>query len=288
MARLQMRVPPMRLSPNAVFSPEFVFARADDADDVLRAVDLLVAHGCEAIAASDAFGVDRPGREQRVVDRARARGVAATSGHDVASSYGLRARTRTAAPNAAILPTMIRTARMTADAAQRAGIAVPLMIMRSDGGVMEVREVERRPILTMLSGPAAGVALALVRDSVERTISNPAPADIVRVRREALERVVAAGAARELVEVTVELDPRRNLVRATASGATAAVAHPGRARDLSSDDLAAVAARALHVDRPKELTRAAETDGLVIYVARRAHRDPPWLPFGPVRIITDA
>ncbi|MFY9779655.1 MAG: hydantoinase/oxoprolinase family protein, partial [Candidatus Baltobacteraceae bacterium] len=165
-ARPHLRVPPIRLGPSAVLAPRVAFARADDAAQIERAVAALLEAGAEAIVASEAFGVDRPGHERSASACARAHGALATAGHDVASSYGLRARTRTAVVNAAILPRMLRTAEMTADAVARAGIAVPLMIMRSDGGVMDVREVAERPILTMLSGPAAGIAGALLHENV--------------------------------------------------------------------------------------------------------------------------
>jgi N-methylhydantoinase A/oxoprolinase/acetone carboxylase beta subunit len=124
------------------------------------------AAGIEALVASDAFAVDRPQREAAFVRDARARGFAATCGSEVSTMYGLRARTRTAALNAAILPRMLRTARLTRSAVDAAGIRAPLMIMRSDGGVMDLGEVERRPILTMLSGPAAGIAGALFHENV--------------------------------------------------------------------------------------------------------------------------
>ena len=65
-----------------------------------------------------------------------------------------------------------------------------------------------------------GVALALVRDVVERIVVNPSPEEIAHIRREAADRVVAAGASPDRVEVQVEIDSQRNLVRATASGAT--------------------------------------------------------------------
>jgi N-methylhydantoinase A/oxoprolinase/acetone carboxylase beta subunit len=166
LARSQIRLQPIELAPGALLAPQTAFARAGDDAATTRAVDGLVAGGCAAIVASEPFGVDRPEREERVVACARERGAFATAGHEVASSYGLRARTRTAVLNAAILPTMVRTARLTAEATRRAGIAVPLMIMRSDGGVMEVAAVERRPIMTMLSGPAAGIAGALLHENV--------------------------------------------------------------------------------------------------------------------------
>ena len=63
-----------------------------------------------------------------------------------------------------------------------------------------------------------GVALALVRDVVERVIPNPQPEDLKRIRREAFEAVVKLGAAPDGVEVTIEVDQNTHRVRATAMG----------------------------------------------------------------------
>src|SRR4029453_13942785 len=65
-----------------------------------------------------------------------------------------------------------------------------------------------------------GVALALVRDVVERVIPNAQPEDIKRIRREAFEAVVKLGAAPDNVEVTIEVDQNTHRVRATAMGAS--------------------------------------------------------------------
>ncbi len=163
LAKRATRIPPIELAPNKFLKADHRFIRAHEIE---AAIDALKTNGAQVIVASEAFSVDRTAHEEQAVEKANAAGLRATSGHEVSSLYGLRVRTRTAVINAAILPKMIATAEMTDACVKSSGIAAPLMIMRSDGGVMSVDEVHGRPILTMLSGPAAGIAGALMHERV--------------------------------------------------------------------------------------------------------------------------
>jgi len=80
---------------------------------------------------------------------------------EVSGRLGLAARLKTAALNAAILPKMTETADFTEEAVRHAAGAVKLSVLRSDGGLMEIGEMRKRPIACLLSGPAAGAAAAL-------------------------------------------------------------------------------------------------------------------------------
>jgi N-methylhydantoinase A len=115
-----------------------------------------------------------------------------------------------------------------------------------------------------------GVALALVRDSVERTMASPSPQEIARIRREAADRVIAAGAAPDRIEVEVEIDTQRNRVRATASGATALVESSVAAR-CTDDERRAAAAASMRCD-PSELETLALTPALTAYRCARDAR----------------
>jgi len=169
LARRATVVPPIALTASRKLKAAhaFISARGGAFEaEVEKAVHHLSNKGARVVVASEAFGVDRTEREDLIAEKARAAGLLATTGHEVSGLYGLRVRTRTAIINAAILPKMIETAEMTDACVKSSGIRAPLMIMRSDGGVMSVGEVHRRPILTMLSGPAAGIAGALMHERV--------------------------------------------------------------------------------------------------------------------------
>jgi N-methylhydantoinase A len=172
LARRATRVPPIRLTPQRSLLARHAWIDPGREGAVgleargRAAIERLVADGIEVVVVSEAFGVDQGERELAIAGQARAGGLLATTGHEVSSLYGLRVRTRTAVINAAILPKMMATATMTEQCVRATGIDSPLMIMRSDGGVMSVGEVHQRPILTMLSGPAAGIAGALMHERV--------------------------------------------------------------------------------------------------------------------------
>ncbi len=163
-ARQRTRVGELALAPGRKLRTEHVFIDATGGLAVAAvddAIDQLVQQGCQALAVSAAFSVDTPEHEELVAQRARARGLATCAGHELTGTYGLETRTVTAAINASILPLVQRTATIVEQALADAGLDAPLLVLRGDGGAMNLDAFRTAPTMTIGSGPAAGVAAAL-------------------------------------------------------------------------------------------------------------------------------
>jgi len=164
LAKGQSTIKEIELAPGRFLRPVHRFLTTDSLTEqtVRDVLEQLKQEGAQVVVASSAFGVDDQSGEELAMRVAADVGIAATGGHEITKLYGLTTRTRTAVINASILPKMIATANMTEASVREAGIGAPLMIMRGDGGVMDIQEMRRRPAVTMLSGPAASVAGALM------------------------------------------------------------------------------------------------------------------------------
>jgi N-methylhydantoinase A/oxoprolinase/acetone carboxylase beta subunit len=126
---------------------------------VRQTISELKSEGAEVVVVSEAYGVDDPSNEQYVMSKSD---VPSTAGHELTGIYGLEIRTLTAAINAGILPKAIGTAKYVESAVRKENISAPVLIMKGDGGVTDMETFRNKPIITVLSGPAASVAGALL------------------------------------------------------------------------------------------------------------------------------
>ncbi len=162
-AKSDANIPPIEVAPSRFIKTEFVYL--DTSSEWKSKLAQLIsgmkesAIGC--IVAAEPFSVDDPSNELFIKQCCLEQSVPSCGTFEMSGLYGLRMRAKTAVINASILPKMVETANMTEKGLRQSSTDAPLMVMRSDGGVMSVDEMRRRPLLTLLSGPAAGIAAAL-------------------------------------------------------------------------------------------------------------------------------
>ena len=130
--------------------------------EVSTAIEELKNDGAKVIVATEAFGVDDPSNEEFVMKHATKLHIPSTASHEISGIYGLEIRTLTAAINASVLPKTVQVGNFVEEAIRETGVTAPLMIMKGDGGVTNMDTFRSKPILTVLSGPAASVAGALL------------------------------------------------------------------------------------------------------------------------------
>jgi N-methylhydantoinase A len=96
-----------------------------------------------------------------------------------------------------------------------------------------------------------GVALAMVREIVERSVVNPTNNDIIKIRQEVVERIVKSGADENTVEVVIDIDKRNNILRAIATGATEFRAKDLLTKSLNQEALSKIAADSMEIATPE-------------------------------------
>jgi N-methylhydantoinase A/oxoprolinase/acetone carboxylase beta subunit len=130
-----------------------------DEASVERAVAELKAEGVIAIAVSLLFSFLEPAHERRIreIIERLAPDMMVSLSSDVDPAFREYERTCVTAFDAYLKPVVDRyLASMERDLAA-AGLAAPLQIMQSRGGIASSRIARRRPVRLFLSGPAAGV-----------------------------------------------------------------------------------------------------------------------------------
>ena len=151
--RHRLCVPERLVPPNgAVLTPL-------DEDAVRVAARALRDEGVESIAVCFLFSYINPTHEERARDivREECPDVFVTTSSGVAPMFREFERFTTAAMNAFVGPKVQRYVRNLAQSLAGAGLSADLQIMGSNGGLATADTVAERPVLTLLSGPAAGV-----------------------------------------------------------------------------------------------------------------------------------
>jgi N-methylhydantoinase A len=133
-----------------------------DVPQVEGIADHLAAAGVEAVAICFLHAYANPEHERRCAEiiRRKLPHAIVTNSAEVLSEYREYERFSTTALNAYVAPRMRKYIGDLRTRLSESKFASPLTIMTSNGGALPARLVEDLPVLSMLSGPAAGVIAA--------------------------------------------------------------------------------------------------------------------------------
>jgi N-methylhydantoinase A len=123
----------------------------------------LVDEGVTSVAVSLLHGYANPTHERRIREilAQHAPHIAVSLSSDILPEYREYERTLTTAANAYLMPRMAQYLGALVHRVRDAGIPVEPLINGSSGGLLPVTTAVEKPVLTVMSGPSAGVVGAL-------------------------------------------------------------------------------------------------------------------------------
>ena len=130
-----------------------------DDEEVARVATAVAARRPEAVALCLLFAFLDPTHEQRLgsaIADAVGPDVPVVAASDLLPTFREVERASTTVLNAAVAPRMGRYLGSLVERLGAAGLQVPVEVMRSGGGTFTAEVAARRPVETLLSGPAAG------------------------------------------------------------------------------------------------------------------------------------
>ncbi len=119
------------------------------------------------------FAVRNPEHELAVADFiARQSGMPVTCSHELSAKLNGPKRALTTVLNARLVPMIARLIEASRQTLDKAAITAPLMVVRGDGALVSADFARRRPIETILSGPAASLVGAHFLTGLDKAIVN--------------------------------------------------------------------------------------------------------------------
>jgi len=128
-------------------------------DEVIEAIESLLAAGVEAIAVSLLWSFVNDAHERRIKEllTERAPHLFTAYSHEVAPVLGEYERTATTAITAYVGPKVVGYLERLESQLREEGLAQPLLVMQASGGLTSVLDAAQRPIVTLDSGPTGGI-----------------------------------------------------------------------------------------------------------------------------------
>lgn len=133
-----------------------------DADQIRDIVSGLLANDIESLAICFLHSYINPENERNAAELVRelAPELPTSVSSQILPEFREFERMNTTVLNAYIQPVMARYIQHLVTRLQETGIATPLLVMQSSGGMMSAPAVAERSVQTLLSGPAGGVLAA--------------------------------------------------------------------------------------------------------------------------------